>query len=618
MKHGASGNPLRTRADFQRLIEQLYEPVTPHFGPGNARVRLGSTGAFYPDVDAELEGFSRLLWGVAPLAAGGYRFEDWERFRTGLVNGCTPDHEEYWGDAGDYAQKHVEMAAIGVALALVPEQLWTPLDVEEQRLVASWLGQINEAKLHDANWLFFRVLTNLGLRHVGAGHDPAQVRSDLARLDSYAMADGWYSDGTDDAVGPRDHYAAWEMHVDGLVYAELGDDAGGYADGVRERARAFASEYVHWFDETGRALPYGRSLTYRFAQAAFWGALAFSTTRPAALSWGEIRGLWARNVRWWLDQPIFTDGGLLSIGYRYPNLKMAELYNSPSGPYWALKAALPLALSADHPFWRADERPLPDLPATSVQEVPNAVVCRDEAMQHHYSLAGGQRTVAEGLSTDREKYNKFAYSTAFGVGVASGRLGLLGAGHDSALVLSKDGRHFRMREDVDQVSVSEEAVYSGWQPFDDVRVETWLVPALPWHVRIHRVETAATLHAAEGGFAVDRSGDDDPDAYEHRTDGATAVARYPAGTSAIADLSGAREASVALQDSNVNLAHQRTVVPTLSGDLPAGENWLTAGVIASPDPETDVPLQARPEVTVEGSTFAVADVEGDQIYRDGA
>ncbi|MEZ3118067.1 DUF2264 domain-containing protein [Halobaculum sp. MBLA0147] len=610
----AGDAPLQSRSDFRELFHDLYEPLQSHFSSGNARVTPGVTGAFYPERDAQLEGFSRLLWGVAPLAAGGYSFDDWDRFRTGLVNGCTPEHAEYWGTAGDYDQQHVEMAAIGVALALIPDELWTPLAVDERRRVASWLGQINDAELHDCNWLFFRVLTNVGLRAVGATHDWDRVEDDLERLDSYALTDGWYADGTDDAIGPRDHYTAWEMHVNGLLYSALTDEAGGYGETFRDRARRFATEYLHWFDDTGRALPYGRSLTYRFAQASFWGALAFAGVTPASLDWGEIRGLWARNVRWWVSQPIFTDGGALSIGYRYPNLKMAEIYNSPSGPYWALKAALPLALSSDHPFWRATEQRRPDTNATVVQPAANHIICRDESMGHQYSLTTGQRGIASGLSTEREKYNKFAYSTAFGVSVESRQLGLSGAGHDSTLVLSRDGRHFRMREDVTEQSVSTDAAYARWTPFDDVAVDTWLIPTLPWHVRVHRVETTESFVGAEGGFAIDRTGGEDGDRYTDETDDATAVARYPAGTSVVADLTGTRDASVVFQDSNVNLMHQRTVVPTLTGELDAGESWLATGVIATPDSEIKVPLQSRPAVSFEEGRFTVTDTEGKRVY----
>ena len=91
-----AGNPLRTRADLQRAVRDLVAPLLPHFSPGGARVRLGSFGAAFPPADAELEGFARPLWGLAPLAAGGGEFAHWERWRRGLEAGCDPEHPERW------------------------------------------------------------------------------------------------------------------------------------------------------------------------------------------------------------------------------------------------------------------------------------------------------------------------------------------------------------------------------------------------------------------------------------------------------------------------------------------------------------------------------------------
>src|SRR5439155_2374868 len=135
-----------------------------------------------------------------------------------------------------------------------------------------------------------------------------------------------------------------------------------------ERSRIFAHDFAHWFSEDGSALPFGRSLTYRFAQGAFWGALAFADVE--ALPWAVVKGLYLRHLRWWMRQPIFSETGLLTIGYTYPNLLMAESYNSPGSPYWALKIFLPLALPEEHPFWRAEEAPLP--PRRAVRTVPGA------------------------------------------------------------------------------------------------------------------------------------------------------------------------------------------------------------------------------------------------------
>src|SRR5690606_28304342 len=121
------------------------------------------------------------------------------------------------------------------------------------------------------------------------------------------------------------------MHYYALIYAKFASahDAA-RAQRYRERATLFARQFVDWFAADGAALPFGRSLTYRFAQGGFWGALAFADVE--AFDWGVIKGLALRHLRWWLRQPIFSPDGTLSIGYAYPNLNMAEQYNSPCSP----------------------------------------------------------------------------------------------------------------------------------------------------------------------------------------------------------------------------------------------------------------------------------------------
>ncbi len=139
-------------------MRDLFLPLKPHFSAGAARVRLGYTGAYYDNHAAELEEFARPLWGLVPLAAGGGTFADWELYRRGLANGSDPHHPEYWGLPADCDQRLVEMAAIGLALALVPEHVWEPLDSRTKKTLTQWLATINRVGIVDSNWLFFRVL----------------------------------------------------------------------------------------------------------------------------------------------------------------------------------------------------------------------------------------------------------------------------------------------------------------------------------------------------------------------------------------------------------------------------------------------------------------------------
>src|SRR5690606_765288 len=101
------------------------------------------TAAHYDTHAAELEAFARPLWGLVPLAAGGGQFSEWELYRRGLTNGTDPAHPEYWGMPRDSDQRLVEMAAFGLALMLVPHEVWEPLDSPVQTRLAQWLNTIN-------------------------------------------------------------------------------------------------------------------------------------------------------------------------------------------------------------------------------------------------------------------------------------------------------------------------------------------------------------------------------------------------------------------------------------------------------------------------------------------
>ena len=52
----------------------------------------------------------------------------------------------------------------------------------------------------------------------------------------------------------------------------------------------------------------------------------------AEVPMGQLKALVLGNLRYWGSQPIFDRGGILTIGYQYPNLIMSERYNAPGSP----------------------------------------------------------------------------------------------------------------------------------------------------------------------------------------------------------------------------------------------------------------------------------------------
>ena len=85
-----------------------------------------------------------------------------------------------------------------------------------------------------------------------------------------------------------------------LLYSKLAADIDPeQAEEYKKRAHMYALDFVHYFDPEGRAITFGRSLTYRWAMVAFWGAVAYADLElPEPLSWGVVKGIWMRNLRW--------------------------------------------------------------------------------------------------------------------------------------------------------------------------------------------------------------------------------------------------------------------------------------------------------------------------------
>jgi hypothetical protein len=567
-----AGNPLKTRADVERALNDLFNPLLPFFSAGGARVRLSAAAAHFDRIAADIEGFARPLWGLAPLAAGGGGFDHWDLYRHGLANGMDPEHPEYWGQVSSTDQRMVEMAAIGFTLRVIPHLVWDPLPERAKKNIAAYLKHVRQFDYADNNWKFFRILVDLGLEEVGVDFDRSLTERYLEELDGFYLGDGWYRDGN---VRRIDHYIPFAMHFYGLIYARLakGDEA--RAARYRERAQQFAVDIRHWYDEEGGALAFGRSLTYRFACAGIWGALAFVDLE--ALPWGEIKGQFLRHLRWWAQHPIADRDGVLSIGYGYPNLLMSENYNSAGSPYWALKAFLPLALPEDHPFWQAEEAPAVIPPEPVPLKHPGMVMMHTRA--NVVALSSGQQNYQ--MRFGAEKYAKFVYSSRYGFSVESDERAYRLAAFDNMIGFSDDGRHYRVRESNEAALMAGDSLYARWKPWRDVIVETWLMPANPWHIRIHRIQTPRPLHATEGGFAITRA-DLNADTYEDG-DG-RGLARSATDLSVILDLTeGAKRAGRAHRAMpNTNLIAAKTIVPQLAGEIPAGTTVLMTAAMALP------------------------------------
>jgi hypothetical protein len=150
--HPFSTNPLKTRDDVVDAVASLLDPLVPGFSPQNAMIKVGSTGTRFDETAAQVEGFARPLWGLAPLLAGGSKYAHSEKFVQGLISGTDPESEEFWGYMEDIDQRMVEACPIGYTLAVASKDFWEPLTDKQKKNVEAWLGSMNDKEMPNTNW----------------------------------------------------------------------------------------------------------------------------------------------------------------------------------------------------------------------------------------------------------------------------------------------------------------------------------------------------------------------------------------------------------------------------------------------------------------------------------
>ncbi|KAJ4128971.1 hypothetical protein NW768_007496 [Fusarium equiseti] len=539
---GFTDNPFRDRSDLLRAALALIKPLDQYRSKCKARVKIyPSTAAGFDDVASQLEGFARPLWAISALIDKDTD-PSLHLWIQGIEAGVDPEHPEYWGDIGSFDQRMVEMESIAFALLTAPHAILSLLSAKSKRHLGQWLQQINHFNMPQSNWRWFRVLVNLALAkvlHADKENARKLMDTDFEVLDQFYLGGGWSSDGVwGDDRKQADYYSgSFAIQFAQLLYIRFADDDQERVARYLQQALEFASEYWRYFDTNGAAIPFGRSMTYRFACGAFWAAFALADVKSPSspISLGTAKGLLLRHLRWWAKKPeIFNPDGTMNIGFTYPNMYMSEDYNSRQSVYWCLKSFVILGLQTDHPFWNIEEEPHP-LSATNplqgevsstlvkVFAAPHHILCNTP--EHHYLLSSGQMTTKK-FKAREAKYGKFAYSSSFGYSVPTG-LELHQIAPDSTLALSLDGgESWKVRWQpvdvrIDTLHVEfprgsdDLPVIAGtWRPLKNLSlsIRTTLVPLSShyegWHLRIHHIMdlgTADSVPWSDGVELVDSS-----------------------------------------------------------------------------------------------------------------
>jgi hypothetical protein len=554
------------RASLRQYFDSLLTPTEKYRQAGNGRLNLGSSATHYTQDQAQIEGFLRELWAVGPMYGNGDLSDaDFQYYRQAILNGVDPQHSYYWGVVRDYDQLIVEMASLAVTLIETKAKFWDTLTPDQQHNVFNWLNQVNSIGVWPNNWRFFRILVNVAFTKLGLSASQEKLQDDLALIESKSLAEGWYFDGSPTQM---DYYIPWAMHYYGLLYAHYMQQEDPKRSALFvARAKSFAQGFQYWFDTNGAAVPFGRSLTYRFAQAAFWSACVF--TDVEVLPWGELKTLVFNHLNYWQTLPITKPDGVLSIGYGYENLYMSEHYNSPGSPYWSFKTFIVLAVPQDHPFWTA--KATQPTRAEQIRITPAKMLITNQ-QGTNVCLYPSEQLAAQAHGD--EKYSKFVYSSRFGFSVSTGKHGLEDGAFDNVLAVAEVDSDLFVHKPLDLAGkVTDEWVQHTWSPLPAVAIVSTVVPLGEWHVRIHQVTNQRPLQVADGGFSNllhDSHPDDHPAVNYAGGLGFTSAI----GTTVTTNLLGFEQVTRVFPSPNSNLVYPNTIILTAVGTLTSGTHVL--------------------------------------------
>lgn len=590
-------NPFESYEDVASGFQDLLAPLTPFFAGKPGHLDLGTHGSVYIREVREIEAFLRPLWGLGPfLTQQSHDLTD--SYMSGIIAGTDPTNEAYWGDTVDFDQLFVEMASLSTFLLLNKEETWEQMTPAQQDNLHAWLIQINEHRIPDNNWHFFRVLVNTAMKHMGRSYSSEMIDRDMAAIDRCYQGKGWYCDGVETQI---DYYVSFAIHYYGLLYSTFEPDDPRSAV-IKERATEFAQTFKYWFAADGEAVGFGRSLAYRFAQVSFFSALVYADVE--ALPWGEIKGLISRHLHNWMQQDIFTPEGLLSVGYHYQNLVMAEGYNAPGSPYWSFKTFILLGVPQDHPYWQAEVLPL-SIPEKrlALPESKNYYAYNQDC-SHLLMYPAGQYINYQSYAS--AKYSKFVYSSQFGNSVPKDHHWYYEGAYDNCLAVSEDDQDFRTKDLDASYEILADRVIHEWQPYRDVTIRSTIVPLEGCHVRVHEITNERDLVVYEGGFSTPLEGKIMPQAT-----GLVAEVTNSVGTSSVKGIIGFTEAGIVRPEPNTNLLYPLTVLPYAKATLAKGKHILVS-LVTGLMPEETV---AQPTVVVQGNQVTIH--QGNQHVQVG-
>lgn len=369
----------------------------------------------------------------------GYQGSISAPFIRAILKGTDPKDPGYWGEPEPLSQVG---SAISLAVYINPEVFWEPLSPIQKRNVLNYLQRHSFNQTYDNNHYYFHMLPVALLEKNGMDANKEHLTQMFRRLMGWYRGDGWFIDGGNRGF---DYYNLWGFQLFNQVLFK-------YDQNWRDLFGAKITQTTNLFFETlpylsgrdGGPIPWGRSLSYRFAgiSSIAWAVINGTCTLPP----GQARRIASGTLKYFWDHGCLGSNNLLNIGYWGTNASIAEKYLSPGDPYWATQGLACLLIPREDPFWNDVEEPIPADGAGGKIAVPGA-----QFTVRVSPLDGEARLFPVGQPFAQErnkwqngaKYDQHGYSSFLGFCTLGEGGGDSGAGRSG---YSYDGTHWFYRE----------------------------------------------------------------------------------------------------------------------------------------------------------------------------
>lgn len=547
---------LHSKQSYTQLLYRFLKPFELLYNANSSSIVIpGELDVSYSKETMRIESFSRSLLGWTFL--NGH--ENTKRIIFSMIkNGVNPNHPAYWGEIKDYDQKIVEMFPI-LLFCIENRQLYqSELSDIDRFNISVWFNQINTVEVPQNNWLFFIILVNSFLCNLSLDYSETKINKAFIKIHSMYKGDGWYSDGESQQC---DYYIPFAFHYYSLLFVKY-NEKHEQAGILLERSKEFAKSFALFFADNGCAVAYGRSLTYKFAQVAFWSIYSLFVTDLNELAF--IKGIINRNIEWWLEQSIFDYNGFLQIGYSYSNQFMTEYYNAKGSSYWSLKSFV-LLLNSNKEFFEVEQIPY------RVNETNYSIPAIFSNIISHngqsYLFINGQKSSNE-FGNAEAKYEKFLYTTICAPCIARSISGIENLAPDNTLAL-QIGDNIFVRKNSLIIANRTDVMISEWRVMDNIVIRSYVFPGAPYHYRVHAVNSDKDIRLFDFGTAVYKSNDCKESVKDNR-----AVCFNKTQYSMIYPVSDNGLACICNCSPNVNLQYTKVVIPYVYFDVKKGNHYV--------------------------------------------